>query len=127
MYNGFDAREVDSNGLGKLGIEHAKNKMVGRGVLLDIARFRGVAWLRDGEAISNDELDKCAKDQNVEVGRGDFVIVRTGQMERCLKEKTGAPMPAVRPRRAVRELLLVPGEGDRRDLLRHLGCRGAAE
>ena len=39
MYNGFDAREVDCNGLGKLGIEHAKNKMVGRGVLLDIARF----------------------------------------------------------------------------------------
>src|SRR5947207_12876478 len=37
--------------------------------------------------ISNDELDKCAKDQNVEIRRGDFVIIRTGQMERCLKEK----------------------------------------
>jgi hypothetical protein len=42
MYNGFDAREVDCNGLGKLGIEHTRNKMVGRGVLLDVARFRGV-------------------------------------------------------------------------------------
>jgi kynurenine formamidase len=87
MYNGFDAREADSNGLRKLGIEHTRNKMVGRGVLLDIARFRGVPWLADGEAIGNDELDKCAKDQNVEIGRGDFVILRTGQMERCLKEK----------------------------------------
>jgi hypothetical protein len=61
MYNGFDAREVDCNGLGKLGIEHTRNKMVGRGVLLDVARFRGVPWLEDGESISNDELDKCAK------------------------------------------------------------------
>ena len=48
----------------------------------------------DGEGISNEELDKCAKDQNVEIRRGDFVIVRTGQMERCLAEKTGAAMPA---------------------------------
>jgi len=61
--------------------------MVGRGVLLDIARFRGVKWMQDGESISNDELDKCAKEQNVSIGRGDFVIVRTGQMERCLAEK----------------------------------------
>ena len=70
-----------------LGIEHSKNKMVGRGVLLDIARFRGVKWMADGESISNDELDKCAKDQNVAIGRGDFVIVRTGQMERCISRE----------------------------------------
>src|ERR1700691_972742 len=101
MYNGFDAREADSNGLGKLGIEHAKNKMVGRGVLLDIARFRGVDWLADGEAISNDELDKCAKKENIEIRRADSVILRTGQMERCLHEKqwgayAGAKAPGVK-------------------------------
>ena len=86
-YNGYDAKLIDSKGLNVLGIEHSKNKMVGRGVLLDIARFRGVPWMADGESISNDELDKCAKDQNVSIGRGDFVIIRTGQMERCLHEK----------------------------------------
>jgi kynurenine formamidase len=101
MYNGFDAREVDSSGLHKLGIEHTRDKMVGRGVLLDIARFRGVDWLKDGEAIANDELDKCAKDENVEIRRGDFVILRTGQMERCLAEKkwggyAGGDAPGVR-------------------------------
>jgi kynurenine formamidase len=85
-YNGYDAKLIDANGLNVLGIEHSKNKMVGRGVLLDIARFRGVDWLKDGEGIANDELDACAKKQKVEIGRGDFVIVRTGQMERCLKE-----------------------------------------
>src|SRR5437764_62263 len=71
---------------GRWGIEHSKNKMNGRGVLLDIARFRGVPWLKDGEGIGNDELDACAKAQGVEIGRADFVIVRTGQMERCLSE-----------------------------------------
>ena len=45
--------------------------MVGRGVLLDIARHQGVDWLPDGFAITNDMLDQCAKAQNVEVGRGD--------------------------------------------------------
>src|SRR5271166_4940308 len=73
MYNGFDAREVDSNGLGKLGIEHSRNKMVGRGVLLDIARFKRVEWLEDGYGIANDELDACAKAQNIAIRRGDFV------------------------------------------------------
>ena len=86
-YNGHDAKLIDSKGLNVLGIEHSKNKMVGRGVLLDIARHRGVDWMKDGESISNDELDKCAKDQKVEIRKGDFVILRTGQMERCLKEK----------------------------------------
>jgi kynurenine formamidase len=86
MYNGHDARNVDCNGVGQLGIEHTKNKMVGRGVLLDVARFRGVDWLKDGEGISNDELNKCARAQNVEIKKGDFVLIRTGQMERCLKE-----------------------------------------
>jgi kynurenine formamidase len=87
MYNGYDARLVDCNGLSKLGIEHSRNKMVGRGVLLDVARFKGVDHLKDGFGISNDDLNQCAKQQNVEIRRGDFVIVRTGQLEKCLKEK----------------------------------------
>jgi kynurenine formamidase len=87
MYNGYDARLVDSGGLGKLGIEHSKNRMTGRGVLLDVARHQGVAWLEDGYGISNDELDATAKAQNVEIRRADFVIIRTGQMDRCLKTK----------------------------------------
>jgi kynurenine formamidase len=55
-------------------------------VLLDIARFRGVKWMQDGESISNEELDKCAKDQNVAIGRGDFVLVRTGHIALCREQ-----------------------------------------
>src|SRR5437868_3747274 len=78
-------RLVDCNGLAKLGIEHSRARMVGRGVLLDVARHMGVDYLEDGYGIANDELDRTAKAQNVEIRRGDFVIVRTGQMERCLQ------------------------------------------
>jgi hypothetical protein len=60
------ARMVDSNGLGKLGIEHSREKMVGRGVLLDIARYKGVEYLPDGYGISNNDLDATAKAQKVE-------------------------------------------------------------
>lgn len=84
-YNGHDAKLIDSRGLSVLGIEHSKDKMTGRGVLLDIARFKGVEYLEDGYGISNDELDACAKAQKVEIREADFVMIRTGQMEKCLK------------------------------------------
>jgi kynurenine formamidase len=60
--------------------------MVGRGVLLDVARFKGVEYLEDGYAITIDDLDQTAAAQGVEVRRGDFVIVRTGQLENCLNQ-----------------------------------------
>lgn len=84
MWNGYDARLVDSNGAQKNGIEKVKDRMVGRGVLLDVARFHGVDSLRDGDAILPEDLDATAAKQGVEIRRGDFVIVRTGHMERCL-------------------------------------------
>lgn len=86
MYNGYDARLVDAKGARKNGIEHTRDKMVGRGVLLDVARYKGVDALEDGYAITNDDLDKTAEAQGVSVGRADFVIVRTGQQEACLKK-----------------------------------------
>src|SRR5262249_3188662 len=44
-YNGYDAKLIDGKGLNVLGIAHSKNKMVGRGVRLDTARFSGVDCL----------------------------------------------------------------------------------
>ena len=85
MWNGYDCREVTSAGAQKCGIEKTKNKMVGRGVFLDVARVLGMDSLEDGYGITCDDLDKTAKAQGVDVKRGDYVIVRTGQMERCLK------------------------------------------
>jgi kynurenine formamidase len=86
MWNGYDARLVDSTGAKKNGIHKTRDRMIGRGVLLDIPRYLGGDYLEDGFGVGNAELDACAKAQGVEVRRGDFVIVRTGQMEHCLAQ-----------------------------------------
>ena len=36
MWNGYDCREVTSGGAQKCGIEKTRDRMVGRGVLLDV-------------------------------------------------------------------------------------------
>ena len=78
MWNGYDCREVTSAGAQKCGIEKTRNKMVGRGVFLDVARHKGVDSLDDGYGITNDDLYSTAKKQKTELKRGDYVIVRTG-------------------------------------------------
>jgi kynurenine formamidase len=85
-YNGHDAKLIDSGGLGVLGIEHSKNKMIGRGVLLDIARFRGVDWLQTAKPSPTTSSTPAPRRRGRDPPR-DFVIIRTGQMERCLKEE----------------------------------------
>ena len=45
----------------------------------------GKKWLDDGYGITIADLDKTAKLQGVTVKRGDFVVVRTGQMEAKLE------------------------------------------
>ena len=52
-YNGKPAQEVlTSKGATTLDITSYGNGLVGRGVLLDIPRFRGVKWLEPGEAVT---------------------------------------------------------------------------
>lgn len=84
MWNGYDCREVSSFGAAKAGIEKTKEKMVGRGVLLDLARHLGLARLPNGFAITNELLDACALAQGSKVGRGDYLLIRTGQIEEHL-------------------------------------------
>src|SRR2546421_5281898 len=51
MWNGYPATLVDMRGAHKNSIDKFANKMVGRGVLLDVARWKGVAWLPVGYRI----------------------------------------------------------------------------
>jgi len=85
MWNGYDCREVTSAGAQKCGIEKTKNRMVGRGVFLDVPRALGKGILEDGYAITCADLDRAAEAQKVKLKRGDFVVVRTGQMEAKLQ------------------------------------------
>ena len=64
-------------------IAQLRDRVVGRGVLLDVPRSRGVAWLEPGTPIHVADLEACERAQGVSVGRGDIVLVRTGQMAQC--------------------------------------------
>jgi kynurenine formamidase len=86
MWNGYDCRLVSSFGAEKCGIEKTATKMVGRGVLLDVARHVDVDWLPDGFGINAALLDEVSAAQSVEVRRGDYLLIRTGQMEAKLAE-----------------------------------------
>ena len=81
MWNGYDCREVTSAGAQKCGIEKTKNKMVGRGVFLDVPRALGMDILPDGFAIKARIWMKRQGSKKSRCGAGDFVVVRTGQME----------------------------------------------
>jgi kynurenine formamidase len=83
IYNGYDATDVGSKGAIRNDIAKTRDRIVGRGVLLDIPRSKGVPWLEPGEPIHAADLEAAATAQGVAVGRGDIVLIRTGQMAQC--------------------------------------------
>lgn len=80
IYNGYPATEVGSGGARKNSITNAKEKFVGRGVLLDMPRAFGKKWLEVGFPITTDILERVAGKEGVEIREGDIVLVRTGRM-----------------------------------------------
>jgi hypothetical protein len=87
MYNGYDAGLVSCTGAAKNGVENMKNRVVGRGLVLDVARARGVESLMPGEAIMPADLDAAAEHGKLRVEEGDFILLRTGDMGRRLREQ----------------------------------------
>ena len=80
-YNGQGTDTITARqGAIRNSITNFVDRSVGRGVLLDIARFKGRSWLEPGEAIQAEDLELCAEAQGVEIGAGDFLLIRTGQL-----------------------------------------------
>ncbi len=71
-----DAAETPT-GFTQLGVETVP-PLLGRGVLLDVAGWKGQARLPAAYSIHADDLAGCAAAQGVEVRRGDVLLVRTG-------------------------------------------------
>lgn len=63
-------------------IDILKDGLVGRGVLLDVPRVRGVPWLEPGEHVFPDDLEAAERAQAVTVRTGDILLVRTGHTRR---------------------------------------------
>src|SRR5215470_7480852 len=84
QWNGYDASLVTSTGAAKNSIDKTSDRIVGRGVLLDVARWKGVRALEPGYAITVDDLEGTAAAEAVEIECGDILLVRTGHMTRYL-------------------------------------------
>lgn len=82
LYNDVSVDTITTTGASTLSIDVARDGIVGRGVLLDIPRLRGVSWLEPGDYVTSDELVAAEGAQHVRVGRGDLLFVRVGHSRR---------------------------------------------
>jgi kynurenine formamidase len=86
FYNGFRRSEFGKPyGLEKLGVEHV-GVFFTRGVLVDVAGYKGVSRLKVGEVITPADLEGALKKQKVKVGEGDVVLLRTGHGQLWMKD-----------------------------------------
>ena len=109
LFNGVPQGSVTAEGASADAIELLKDGLVGRGVLLDIPRLRGVPWLEPGDAVVREDLEGAERAQGVTVAEGDVLLVRTGHARRLAElgpwdtasAKAGpAPHRGAVPRRA---------------------------
>ena len=78
FYNGNNRADfAKSDGFTKLGIENV-GALVTRGVLVDVAAYKGVARLEGGYEITLADLRGALEKQRTEVRSGDVVILHTG-------------------------------------------------
>lgn len=80
IYNGAPISSLSTRGAAKCGIDKV-GPLITRGVLLDVARAKGVDRLDPGYALTPADLDAAAELGKVTVRPGDIVLVRTGQIQ----------------------------------------------
>ena len=80
MYGGVPASMVsDRQGALMHDVLAVSNGVVTRGVLLDVARLRGVDVLAADDHVFPEDLDAAAEAAGITVGPGDVVLMRTGE------------------------------------------------
>jgi kynurenine formamidase len=83
MWNGFSWEEVTKDeGAKKNSIYNLHNGIFTRGILMDIARLKGVPYLEPGTRIFVEDLEAWEKRAGVKVADGDAVFIRTGRWAR---------------------------------------------
>ena len=103
IYNGYSSDTVGEDGAAKNSIINFKNGIITRGVLMDMARYKGVDWLEPGTAIYPEDLEGWEKKAGMKVQSGDVMIVRTGRWARrdalgaLATDPTGGPAYELRP------------------------------
>lgn len=109
LFNGFDAGTT-TGGLERCGIDRvAEHGIVGRGILLDVARHRGVERLQAGDRITLGDVRECAREQGTDLRENDVVLLRTGSIELFLREGPDAYYAAYEGRDEGGAILDEPG------------------
>lgn len=78
-YNGFPATDADEAGCASAGIEHLKAGVLSRGILIDVPRLKGVAYLEPGTPVLASDIEAWEREAGVRIEPGDVVLVRTGR------------------------------------------------
>jgi kynurenine formamidase len=78
IYGGRSVSRVTSGGAQANSIRAISARVATRGVLVDVARHRGVDWLEPGYAITASDLSSTLDQEGVKAGEGDIILVRTG-------------------------------------------------
>ncbi|WP_225803702.1 cyclase family protein [Streptomyces sp. NK15101] len=98
IYNGRPATTITAHSRAEFsGIDKAA-PIVSRGVLLDVARAKGVDRLPGGHAVTPEDLAEAEEFGRVTVRAGDIVLVRTGQIQVYLagdRHGYGFPSPGL--------------------------------
>jgi kynurenine formamidase len=90
FYNDVSVHTVLArSGASRNAIDNALPGIVGRGVLVDVARARGVEWLDAGQVIEPDELEAVLGAQAVTIRSGDILAVRTGWRRKAIVDGWG--------------------------------------
>jgi kynurenine formamidase len=82
LFDGKPDTSVTAQGAQADAIEVLKDGLVGRGVLLDVPRVRGVPWIEPGEHVFREDLEAAERAQGVRVETGDILLIRTGHTRR---------------------------------------------
>jgi kynurenine formamidase len=78
VWNGYSAdTTVGGHSIASI-VPIAEHGVVGRGILLDMAKFRGKRVLDPGETFTHEDLMACAASQNAEIHKRDILLVHTG-------------------------------------------------
>ena len=89
LYNGHDYRDVvTDDGCSLMDTTQMKNGLVTKGVLVDMARLKGVPYLEPGTKLYVEDIEAWEEQAGVRIGSGDALLLRTGRWAR--REAMGA-------------------------------------
>jgi kynurenine formamidase len=86
LYNGYPSDSITADGAGHDAIDQLASGIVSRGVLVDVARGKGLPWLPSGTPVTVNDLEETLARQGTDIGSGDVLVLRTGVWTKYLSD-----------------------------------------